>query len=199
MSERREDTDFLLREYEQCWAYIKFHYEQRDRSQRFFFTFVIGAFGLGTALWRIEPNFPLEYLLFLIIPLVLLGFFTLNQMVMIRRTTTFFHKTIVTIRAQLIGRYKTPLWLSDIDPKFYSRGFNLYTVLIVITVTAAVAALGVLIALFEWGYSVWYSVSWFLLAAVVGVLGQWLWYRQALNAEDEKYRPLFNDRNSGET
>lgn len=24
--------EFLLREYEQCWGYIKFHYEQRDHT-----------------------------------------------------------------------------------------------------------------------------------------------------------------------
>jgi len=185
--------DYLKKEYEQWWNYIKFHYEQRDRSQRFYFSFVLAGGGLVVALsQQVNDLRSLRYLLLLIVPLVVIGILALGQLIHLRRVTTLYHKTIVTIRRQMIGSGKSPLCLSDKDPRFYATGFNFFTVLIVMLLTASIAAFGIFVVM-PASLSDWWRVVISLAAGVLIMVSQFLWYRRALRMEDLKYdaRALF--------
>ncbi len=187
--------NFLIEEYRKCWEYIQFHYEQRDKSQRFYFIFVLGAASVVTALIRIQPeklsNFPIHLLLLLIIPIFLLGILFLGQLIALRKTTTLFHKNIVTIRAQLLKDCPTLLPMTDNEPNYFKKGFNLFTALIAMMVTSFVLANGVLVIFLGHGRPVPSSLLFSSLAWVGSVIIQFVWYYISLKNQDKKYVPLF--------
>lgn len=200
-------TEFLLKEYDQSWDYIKFHYEQRDKCERFFFSMMLAAIGLVLAIWekndRILPAN--EYLLLLILPLLLLGLFTLGQITAIRRTTTRFHKQIVVIRRQLKGPYASALWLYD-DPKgasdagkdprdcprnFHLWGFNSFSAFIIMVANAILAYF--FLAYFLYSGS-WPFVRCSTIIIVLSVLFQFLIYWLPLKRADDKYITPLGDK-----
>lgn len=196
-----KEKDFLIEEYKKCWEYIQFHYQQRDRSQRFYFIFVLAGGSLVATLIKLWPDklskFPVTLLLLLIIPLFLIGIFCLGQIISLRKTTTLFHKTIVTIRAQLLKNHSTPLWKNDDKPKFYNKGFNYFTATIVMIITGFLLASGVFVILLDLGIGLSKSLFFSLLAWVVIVFIQLAWYRSSLKKEDKTYKPLFPRSEAG--
>jgi hypothetical protein len=188
--------EFLIEEYKKCWEYIEFHYSQRDRSQRFFFTFVIGSGGLVAALLKVKPDLhsnPYFYLSLnmLIIPLFLLGIFCLGQIISLRKTTTRFHKAIVTIRAQFLTENDTKLWIYDHNPKFLNKGFNFYTAVIIMLVNGfIIACCPMTISLYLGGIKIWYVLI-AILAWCLATLVQLKRYKSIPKNEDDSYVPLF--------
>lgn len=175
---QKNSTEFLLKEYDQSWDYLKFHYEQRGKCERFFFSMMLAAIGLVLAIWQNNDHeLPDDkYLLVLITALFLLGLFTLFQLIAIRRTTTRFHKQIVVIRCQLKGSYATALWVCD-DPNGASEGprnfnvvgFNFFAALIIMVANAYLALLAYL-------YSGHQSFVWGLVIAIIVLSVQFFMY-----------------------
>jgi len=196
-----KEKDFLIEEYKRCWEYIQFHYEQRDRSQRFYFIFVLAGGSVVAGLVKLWSksfsDFPAILLLLLIIPLFLFGIFCLEQIISLRKTTTLFHKTIVTIRAQLLKTYSTPLWKTDEKPTFYNKGFNYSTTLIVIGITGFIFASGVFVIILDLEIGLLESLFFSILAGIAIGHFQIKRYSNSLKKEDETYEPLFPKSKNG--
>lgn len=201
-----DKKEFLIEEYKKCWKYIEFHYSQRDRSQRFFFTFVLTSGGFIAALLKVKPDLPSHSYFYLslnmiIVPLFLLGIFCLGQIISLRKTTTLFHKTIITIRAQFLKENDTNLWISDQQPKFLNKGFNFYTAVIVMLVNGFIISLCPIIFLLHLGDITIKGVIIAVLVWFITTLLQLQWYRSSLGKKDNLYKPLFpqNINDSSET
>src|SRR5690606_25633281 len=90
------------------------------------------------------------------IPLWLIGLFTLERTIALRRTTTLFHKAIVTIRHQLLKDHitednKPVLWIHDDKPRYFYKGFNYLSALLVMALTALVFAIFIGVLIWELG------------------------------------------------
>lgn len=201
--EPSEFQSFVLKEYERCWDYLQFQYEQRDRSQRFYFTLIFAAGGLAGALLRPSDSAQVTLdgfigvtesmkipLLFVLVPIVLLGWLTLAQLIHLRRTTTLFHKSIIAIRARYRGVYRTPLALSDDQPRYYDRGFNRSSAWILMLVTATVAAWTLAVGVLG-VVSLQNTLAVSGAGGVVTFVLQYWWYRRVLRSLDAQYLVIF--------
>ena len=101
-----------------------------------------------------------------------------------------FHKTIVTIRAQLLKNHSTPLWKNDDKPKFYNKGFNYFTATIVMIVTGFLLSSGVFVILFDLAIELSKSLFLSFLTWVAIVFIQLTRYKFSLKKEDKVYKPL---------
>ena len=202
-SPKENDFTFLIEEYKKIFDYLQFHFEQRDRSQRFYFTFVLGGISIVSALFQYaannNPDLHKSWLLFILFPIVIFGRLCLRQIIALRRTTTYFRKAIITIRHQLKGKYETPLFVHDDQIKFYwEGGFNYYTTSIIMVINGFIfASCLFLICIdlfkinitslssncFELGCCIIIS----LVAWVIGVFIQFQHYKNVLVDEDAKY------------
>ena len=190
-----KDFQFSLEEYKQCWNHIQFLYQQRDRTQRFYFIFVLGGVSVISALLKFNSNemnlLPKSTLLLLIIPIILVGILCLSQLISLRISSTFYHKALIIHRRQIIGKSRTILWLNDDKPTYYYKGFNFFTLLIVMIVTSIISASGLLLILIDLKLEpIWYSF-WSIVSFIIVLCIQFLWYKRSLKNRDREYKAIY--------
>jgi len=81
--------------------------------------------------------------------------------------------------------------MTDNEPNYFKKGFNLFTALIAMMVTSFVLANGVLVIFLGHGRPVPSSLLFSSLAWVGSVIIQFVWYYISLKNQDKKYVPLF--------